>query len=201
MSESPLTPGRIGAITAGAFAAAGVAVGLFVLPAEYGVDPTGFGALTGLTRLAGPAAGTTSAVAFYATPFRSDAIDIPLRSPDTGRRGSDLEYKVRMKAGDTLVYSWTVSGLSDPEEFYFDFHGESPEGPGRAEPLVVEYHQGTGAESHGMLVAPIDGVHGWYLQNQSGAPVVVRLRLSGFYEIIPPGEIGNEAGLVARPIP
>jgi hypothetical protein len=201
MSEAPLARGRIAALTAGCFAAAGAAVALFVLPAEYGIDPTGFGAATGLTRLAGPALGTTSPVAFYTTAFRSHAIDIPLRSPDTGRRGSDIEYKVLMKAGDALVYSWAVSGLTDPEEFYFDFHGEAPAGPGRAEPLVVGYGNGTGASSHGMLVAPIDGVHGWYLQNQSGAPVVVRLRLSGFYEIVPPGEYGNEGGIVARPIP
>jgi hypothetical protein len=32
-----------------------------------------------------------------------------------------------------------------------------------------------------MLTAPFDGVHGWYLQNQSDHPVVVRLQLAGFY--------------------
>ncbi len=39
--------------TALAFLVAVLVLGLFVLPAEYGVDPTGFGALVGLTALAG----------------------------------------------------------------------------------------------------------------------------------------------------
>jgi hypothetical protein len=63
---------------------------------------------------------------------------------------------------------------------------------------VVEYRQATGTSSNGTLVAPIPGVHGWYLQNQSAKPVVVRLRLAGFYELVPPGEYGNEAGIVAK---
>jgi hypothetical protein len=41
-------------------------------------------------------------------------------------------------------------------------------------------------------------VHGWYLQNQSVNPVTVKLRVSGFYELIPPGETGNEAGIIAN---
>jgi hypothetical protein len=38
-------------------------------------------------------------------------------------------------------------------------------------------------------------VHGWYLQNQSVKPVVVTLEVSGFYELVPPGESGNMAGI------
>ena len=51
-----------------------------------------------------------------------------------------------------------------------------------------------------VVIAPIAGVHGWYLQNQSAATVVVRLKLSGFYELVPPGQYGNLNGIVARPI-
>ena len=130
----------------------------------------------------------------------TDVVDITLQSSDKGPAVSELEYKVRMKAGDSLIYSWTVDGLDDPEEFYFDFHGETPAGPENPKPTVVEYHQSTGGQSHGTLVAPIAGVHGWYLQNQSAATVVVRLKLSGFYELVPPGQYGNLNGIVARPI-
>jgi hypothetical protein len=42
------------------------------------------------------------------------------------------------------------------------------------------------------LIAPWQGIHGWYWQNKSGAPVTVRLRMSGFYELIP-----GQAGLPA----
>ena len=41
----------------------------------------------------------------------------------------------------------------------------------------------------GSLIAPIDGVHGWYLQNQGVKKAVVTLRLAGFYELVPPGQI------------
>jgi hypothetical protein len=134
----------------------------------------------------------------HAVPFRSDAIDIPLGSPEVARKGSDLEYKVRMKAGDSLVYSWTVSGLSDPEQLHYDLHGElpadKPDGVGK----VVEYIKGTGVQSHGVFTALIPGVHGWYLQNRSARPLVVHLKLSGFYELVPPGQYGNQAGIVAN---
>jgi hypothetical protein len=38
-------------------------------------------------------------------------------------------------------------------------------------------------------VAPFDGIHGWYFQNQSDKKVVVHLKLSGFYELDPAGRI------------
>jgi hypothetical protein len=31
--------------------------------------------------------------------------------------------------------------------------------------------------------------------------VVVKLKLSGFYELVPPGQYGNEAGIVAKRAP
>jgi hypothetical protein len=187
-------------------AAAILAALLFVaviLPAEFHRDPTGFGRFTGLDRLAGPrqvavplrGSSTPGNVAmYYATAFRTDFIDIPLSSVYSPQ-GSELEYKVKMKSGGSVVYSWTVPQVANPEEFYFDFHGESLSKP---EPLVVEYLQSTGNSSNGMLLAPMEGVHGWYFQNQSDTPVVVRLKLSGFYELIPRGEHGNEAGIEAN---
>jgi hypothetical protein len=63
---------------------------------------------------------------------------------------------------------------------------------------VVEYLQATGTSSNGMLIAPMEGVHGWYFQNQSVGPVTVHLKLSGFYELVPPGEYGNEARIEAN---
>ena len=197
-------------ITGGSLIAATVITVLFVLPAEFRFDPTGFGRASGLLRLAGPKTTTVAAPAaagpaasaparYYPVAFRSDRIDIPLTSAEVDPEGSELEYKVRMKAGDSLVYSWTVSGIANPEEFYSDFHGETPAGPGTPEAKVVEYRQATGVQSNGVLIAPIQGVHGWYLQNQSVKPVVVYLKVSGFYELVPPGQYGNMAGMKAEP--
>jgi len=193
-------------ITGGGFLAAALISVLFVLPVEFHLDPTGFGSVSGLNRLAAPKtvrmeapkageAAVSGTARYYPTAFRADTVDIPLETGDKGPEGSELEYKVRMKAGDSMVYSWSVSGLSNPEDFYFDFHSETPAGPGVAERKVVEYQQATGGQSNGVLVAPIPGVHGWYLQNQSTGRVVVHLKMSGFYELVPPGEYGNEGGI------
>jgi hypothetical protein len=190
---------------------ASVIVVCFVLPAEYHLDPTGVGKLTGVSRLAGAktvtaadvaappdaSGASTSAVRYYEGGYRSDFVDIPLTSGEQPE-GSELEYKVRMKTGGTLAYTWTVSGLENPEEFYFDFHGEAPAKTEGAEATVVEYKQATGTHSAGTLVAPLDGVFGWYLQNQSSKPVVVHLKISGFYDLVAPGEYGNNAGIKAN---
>jgi hypothetical protein len=190
-------------MTAIAIVAATLIVVCFVLPAEFRIDPTGVGKLTGVVRLAGPkrVAATTGQEAgtlYYAGGYRSDFVDIPLSVAGSATRGEELEYKVRMKAGATLTYSWQTEGIANPEEFYYDFHGEAPSKTPDAEPTVIEYRQSTGTQSHGTLVAPFDGIFGWYLQNQSEHPVIVRLRISGFYELVAPGEYGNEAGIEAN---
>jgi hypothetical protein len=63
---------------------------------------------------------------------------------------------------------------------------------------VATYKKATGTSQNGALTAPFDGIHGWYFQNQSINPVVVRVKISGFYELIPPGEAGNEAKVGAN---
>ncbi len=199
-------------VTGGGFVAAAVIAVCFVLPVEFHIDPTGFGRLSGLDRLAGAktvtvaaantdckTAGSGPTANFFERAYRTDTFDIPLSSAESSEQTSELEYKVAMKAGDGLVYSWTVTGLTNPEEFYYDFHGETPVGPGEAVAKVVEYKQATGLQSNGLLVAPLSGIHGWYLQNQSVGPVVVHLKLSGFYELVPPGQYGNLAGVKANP--
>jgi hypothetical protein len=192
-------------LSVAAFLGASIVMTLFVLPAEFGIDLTGFGRLTGLTRLAGgetvthavPADGGVRARK-YDSPYRTAAIEIPLAAGGDPTLRDQLEYKVRMQAGGSFVYSWSVPEVSRADEFYFDFHGETPAGPGNPQAVVVEYLQATGTRANGVLVAPIDGVHGWFLQNKSSRPVVVHLRLSGFYELIPPGDYGNQAGIVAN---
>jgi hypothetical protein len=202
-------------MTAVAVIVATLIVVCFVLPAEFRVDPTGVGRLTGVSRLAGPKKMTASEVAaaptaaapamntaeaarYYEGGYRSDFVDIPLAASGSPTRGEELEYKVHMKPGATLTYSWTTAGVTNPEEFYYDFHGEAPPKGGAGEGTVVEYRQATGLQSHGTLVAPFEGVFGWYLQNQSEKPVVVHLKISGFYDLVPPGEYGNDAGIEAN---
>ena len=205
-TDRPPSKGHLALIVGGALVAASVILVGFVLPAEFHSDPPGFGRATGLLKLGTPqpqtetvaAATTTSNTRYYATAFRSDVVEIPLAAAGDEERKDELEYKVRMKAGDSMVYAWSVP-VADPMAFYYDFHGETPAvGAGAAK--VVEYKQSTGVASNGTLIAPIPGVHGWYLQNQSGKPVVLKLKLSGFYDLVPPGQYGNESGIVAKPV-
>jgi len=119
----------------------------------------------------------------YPAGYRTDVIDVPIRGND-----GDLEYKIHMKSGGTVVYSWEVRNLAKPEEFYTEFHGHTEPVGGRGD--LMFYEKGTGAKASGALVAPWEGIHGWYWQNQSVAPVVVRLRLAGFYELVP-GQAGQ----------
>jgi hypothetical protein len=215
-TEGPAPEGHVGTppakkklllLTGGALVVATLVAVCFVFPAEYHLDPLGVGKLTGLDRLAGnkeievkpvaaaPGAAPATPSHSYPTAWRSDVIDIPLTSADQPE-GSELEYKVRMKPGSTLIYSWEVA--APPEEFYSDFHGQTiPDKPG-GDIKVATYRQAVGIRDAGSLIAPLDGVHGWYLQNQSTKPTVVHLRIAGFYELQPPGQIGNEVGLKPR---
>ena len=111
---------------------------------------------------------------FYTSPIRSNVIEIPLKVDER------LEYKVRMKAGETIVYSWTV----DNGAAYYDFHAES-EPDGRDLRYKEEQEASNG---HGSLVAPFDGIHGWFWLNLEDDPIVITLRVSGFYELRPQQE-------------
>jgi len=195
-AANPPSRKTLAALVAGGLVVASLITVCAVLPAEFHLDPTGFGAATGLMGLSAapeaksaPASTTAQPGApavlarEYPTAFRSDTIDIPLKGADS--TGSELEYKVKMKAGQTLVYSWSVA--APPEEFYYDFHSQKWPDSSPKE-TVISHKSGLGVGANGAMVAPFDGIHGWYLQNQSEKPVVVHLKLSGFYELLPNGQ-------------
>lgn len=65
---------------------------------------------------------------------------------------------------------------------------------------MAYYHKMSGTADNGTLIAPFEGRHGWFFQNSAEKPVKVRLRIAGFYTLIPPGEPGNEAGFRGKEI-
>lgn len=203
-SQQPLSRGRLILATAGALVLAALIVLGAILPAEFNRDPLGMGKLSGLSRLWAPAeekvdvnkAGAARARE-YAVPFRQDVVEIPLGGFLDGVEKSELEYKVRMAKDATLIYAWEVVGAADPRDFHFDQHGHTTPAPGQ--PMqVATYKQAFGLKQQGALTAPFDGIQGWQFSNSSEGPVVVRLRIAGFYELIPGGRPGNEAGIVAN---
>lgn len=201
----PMSRGRLLLAVAGAAVAAGVILFAAVLPAQFGRDPTGLGKLTGLGRLWAPSevkidasAGAVPLAREYSAGFRSDVVEIPLTSLMQSAKGYELEYKVRMRKDATLIYEWRVLGAENPEDLYYDFHGHTLSPDPGVKMTVATYRQAYGDHQQGALTAPFDGIQGWYFQSSAARPVVVRLRLSGFYELVPPGQPGNEAGILAN---
>jgi hypothetical protein len=174
---------------------------LFVLPAEYGIDPLGTGRKLGLTELVRAADKPAVAVSdvsiapvlvpspkgdapsvkgtFLAQPgqFQTDSRELTL-APNEG-----LEIKYNMKKGAGLIYSWTASGTLSVE-----FHGEpdvKPEGREGTD-YYESYDLDTVGKDHGngTFLAPSQGIHGWFWENKGSTPVKLKLVTAGFYDWI-----------------
>ena len=97
-------------------------------------------------------------------------------------RNSALEFKLGMNQGDTITYQWTVD-MEDPSLLTAEFHGHTHrvgEEPG----TVMFYKIHNDGKESGTLVAPFEGIHGWYLNNTSSEDIFVNLEVTGFYEEI-----------------
>lgn len=185
MSEIPhKTPPRTLAAACGAAGlAAATILTLFVLPAERGIDVTGFGARLGLTGMAAanpeavakpaaaaaPAAPTRETIA-KTTPMRSDEITVVL-PPHSG-----AEVKARMREGDHLIFRWEATGPVKA-----DMHGEHPDA---GEEVTTYWKALDLTNGQGAFTAPYAGIHGWYWRNRGETPVTVKVRTSGFYEAL-----------------
>ena len=157
-----------------------------ILPAEYGIDPTGVGQKMGLTVLsqanaAEPASQQDSAssgnlLALPAGPvwktqntLSSDTTTVTLK-PDEG-----LEVKATMNAGDRMVFNWASEG----GPVNFDMHGERFNDGDN----FTSYWQGRNEPAaNGAFEAPFDGTHGWYWRNRGDETVTTVLQTSGFYD-------------------
>jgi hypothetical protein len=111
----------------------------------------------------------------YAADYRTDVIDIPLAA------GEELEYKLGLNQGDSIVYQWDAVDLEDPEVLWSEFHGHTP--PVNNVGDLMFYRKAFGATERGSLVAPFSGIHGWYLRNDGDKAIVVRLKVAGFYDL------------------
>lgn len=157
---------------------AGVVLLLVVLPAEFGIDPTNFGRITGISRLHDDSSeldlGDRLGTVHHPEPAapRNDSVTLTL----TGL-GDDLEYKFHLGANQSLLYEWSASALVE-----FDFHGD-PDQPSRPGEFS-SYAAGQAFNGSGSFQAPFAGRHGWYFRNIGPDPVTITLRTWGYYDVV-----------------
>ena len=149
---------------------------LFILPAEYNIDPTGIGHELGLTTLANAgednstqAEGDITDAESKTTEFETIEVTVPA--------GRGIEYKFAMPQYAKMTYEW----ITDGEPLYFDLHGE-PEGD------TTGYFESYGAsitnEMKGSVTVPFSGSHGWYWRNDTEEDVSISLKTYGNYNVI-----------------
>jgi hypothetical protein len=106
----------------------------------------------------------------------SETIDIPVPG-----NGGELEYKLGMKKGDGIVYAISYGALEHPGLLVSEFHGHTEKAADGNGDLMF-YSKSGGSAQNGSFQAPWDGIHGWYLKNDSAKDIVVKLEVAGFYE-------------------
>ena len=182
---------------------AGVLLTTAVLPAEYGIDPTGIGNALGLkkmgeikTTLAKEAAGEAqrspppadAAPSAANTTSKTQAAASPSPTPEPAGKSDEVtvslkpgqaaEVKLDMRKGAKVTYEWTVRG----GVVNVDAHGD-PLNP----PAGFYHGYGKGrqvSKDAGVLQAAFDGKHGWYWRNRSNSAVTVTLSTNGQYTAI-----------------
>ncbi|MBO9436695.1 transmembrane anchor protein [Ruegeria sp. R13_0] len=161
-----------------------------VLPAEYGIDPTGAGRMFGLAEmgeikqeLADEAeqdqqlhgADQSSSLwdnvfgLFFSTAHAQEAWQDTITF--TLEPGEFTEIKATMEEGATLFYAWVAEG----GRVNFDLHAHAGD-------QNVTYEKGRGQnEGEGSFETPFAGDHGWFWRNRDDEPVTVTLNLNGAY--------------------
>lgn len=188
--------------TAIAAVVATVLVVTIVLPAEYGVDPTGAGRVLGLKQMgeikmtlareaAGEVVGVDSvnqgaAVGSAAPVAAASPVPAAPATPEAGTNArvttitlkptQGREIKLTMKKGASVNYSWST----DRGVVNYDTHGDPPNPP---RGFYHGYGKASGkASDEGVLVAAFDGMHGWFWRNRGREPLTVTLRVDGDYQ-------------------
>lgn len=183
-----------------ALGVAAIVLVVAILPAEFGIDPTGIGQRLGLTSLNGEESTRTLVITDVTggnenyreveIPDSGDPVPLPnpnvFQNADTPPQqreiqveipaGKGTEIKLMMQVGKMVVFDWSVEGTPG---FYVDFHGHEP---GDSEYWVRYQELEEGVQGAGSLVAPFTGEHGWYFLNYELTPVTVTLRVNGYFD-------------------
>lgn len=181
-----------------------------VLPAEYGIDPTGIGNLIGLKKmgdikvsLAEEAATERAAEAMLsAAPVPLSEVAKDRETEEAVSVIGDLAEPEVQAAVDLPRDEMTVTlapnegaeikvALKQGEQVIykwwtdngranFDIHGDS-------EPLNISYHnysKGSEMQSEGTVEAAFDGYHGWFWRNRTQNEITITIQTNGDYSEI-----------------
>ena len=184
-----------------AIVVAAVAMVFFVLPAELGIDPTGFGTRTGLTGLAqkGPAANI-----YLERGLKRTNVLLPLDAsakPDEATLRATLaakgiavpagagfvsdhweyellpydsiEMKYKLAQGQPMIFAWHA-----PVPVHYDMHAVPDRG---GNPATESFAITDAPAQTAVYVAPFTGIHGWFWQNQTLNPVTVSIDATGAF--------------------
>lgn len=154
---------------------------LFVLPAEYGIDPTGVGRMTGLAKMAEPAANVYLEKGLKRTGVFTPSETAPAPLPGARDRWTftlapyeGIELKYTIAAGKPITFFWSATG-----PLSYDMHAHPFDG---GEKLTESYSIAKADHLGGHYVAAFTGIHGWHWQNRGVAPVTLTLDASGAIE-------------------
>ncbi len=168
----------------------------FVLPAEFGIDPTGIGRLTGLIEISSP----LSSPELELGARRKDVLTLFDHAPpaETGKKDrweielagyESIEFKYTLEQGARMAFTWRSS-----QSLRYDMHAHPFDG---GEELTESYGVGDAALMQGLYVAPFTGIHGWYWQNRTLQPVKLVLEASGGFST---STLFDTSGKHPRPI-
>lgn len=147
---------------------------LIVLAAEFGIDPTGLGRLSGITGIHNAQLNQFAEMgskrnAFDEKPFNTESLNdewhyelAPFES---------VEFKYTMPEGGEIDFNWSASSALN-----FDFHAHPFEG---GESLTESYKVGEKNQLSGHYQAGFEGLHGWYWQNRHFDTVLLTLKVTG----------------------
>jgi len=147
---------------------------LFILPAEYNIDPTGFGEQIGLTVLAKPndsSAINVGKTENKTTQTQKDVVTVLVPA------GKGVEYKFQLTQYQKMTYQWQTDGAS----LYLDLHGEPA---GDTTGYYESYTIATAKEMSGQFTAPFNGIHGWYWKNKTDKDIHITLTTEGSYSVV-----------------
>jgi hypothetical protein len=184
-----------------AAAVAVLAMVFFVLPAELGIDLTGFGEKTGLTGLARSGSGTNiylerglkrknvlfpldAAAKPDEATLRATLAAKSIAIPAGAKFVSDhweyellpydsIEMKYKLAQGQPMIFAWHA-----PVPVHYDMHSVPDQG---GNPATESFAISDAPSQTGVYVAPFTGIHGWFWQNQTLNNVTVTIDATGAF--------------------